>query len=151
MYILFILFDILTCLWISITYNDIGKLKRKRLATIFFQSLILTKFKESERTTMVNQSLKRLLSICLFLISNMISILPVLTVKIFHINLNIYFRIFFIYLTILPWCESITFLFFDELKIDLRRKKIRITKNTHHLQQRIGSRLSSYQENMINI
>jgi hypothetical protein len=149
-YILFILFDLLTCLWIYITYKDIAKLKRKRLATVFFQSLVFTNFKENERTKMVNQSLKRILSICLFLLSNIIVILPVLTMKVFHINFNIYFRIIFIYLTILPWCESITFLFFHELKFRLIRQNFP-TKKDHHSQELIGRRLSSYRESMTNI
>jgi len=103
-FILFILVDLLTFLWIYTSYKDIRKLKHKRLATVFFYSLVFTKFKENERTNMVNQSLKRVLSICLFILSNIIVILPILIIKIFNIKLNLYIRIFFIYLTILPWC-----------------------------------------------
>jgi hypothetical protein len=150
LYILFILFDLLTLIWVYISYKDIGKLKRKRLATVFFYSLVLTKFKEHERSTMVNRSLTRILSICLFISSNIIVILPILTIKIFHIKLNLYFRLFFIYLTILPWCESITFLFFNEMKFNLRKISSSIKTNPQ-LQQRIGRRLSSYRESIIHI
>jgi len=150
LYILFILLDLLTLIWIYTSYKDIEKLKRKRLATVFFYSLVLTKFKEHERSTMVNRSLKRLLSICLFVLSNIIVILPILTIKIFHIKLNLYFRIFFLYLTILPWCESITFLFFNEMKFNLL-KKTSPKKIDPLLQQRIGRRLSSYRESIIHI
>lgn len=149
-YILFILIDFLTFLWIYITYKDIKKLKHKRLASVFFYSLVFTKFRNNERLNMVNKSLKRLLSIYLFLLSNIIVILPVLTIKIFNINLNIYFRIFFIYLTNLPLCESITFIFFHEMKFYFIKKNFQ-TKLNYQLQQRIGRRLSSYQESIMNI
>jgi len=145
-YIIFILFDFLTFLWIYTSYNDISKLKRKSLATVFFYTLVLTKFKEHERSTMVNQSLKRLLSICLFILSNIIVILPVLTIKVLSITLNTYFRTFFVYLTILPWCESLTFLFFNEMKFNFMKKYFQSKKN-HLLQQRIGTRLSLYRKN----
>jgi hypothetical protein len=97
---------------------------------------------------MVEQSLKRLLSICLFVFSNMIVILPILTIKSFNIQLNVYLRSFFIYLTILPWCESITFLFFNEMKYNFLKKKFPISNRNH---QRIGRRLSSYRESIIHI
>lgn len=145
-FILFFLLNLLICIWIYISYKDISKLKQKRLATVFFYSLLLTKHKENERTKMVNQSLKRLLSIYLFFLSNIIVILPTLIIKIFNLTLNIYFRSIFIYFTILPWCESITFLFFPEMKYNFFQKKIPMKIN-HYLQQRIGRRLSSYQEN----
>lgn len=145
LYVFFILLDLLTIIWISISYKDIGKLRRKRLATVFFYSLVFTKFEENQRSKMVNQSLKRLLAISLFLLSNFIVILPVLTLKILMIHLNDYIRMILIYLTILPWCESVTFLFFSEMKFHSVKRTIRTTKNSQ-LQQRIGSRLSSYYE-----
>jgi hypothetical protein len=147
-YVLFLLLNLLTFIWIYISYKDICKLKRKRLATIFFYSLVLTKFKEHERSKMVEQSLKRLLSICLFVFSNMIVILPILTIKSFNIQLNVYLRSFFIYLTILPWCESITFLFFNEMKYNFLKRNFPISNRNH---QRIGRRLSSYRESIIHI
>ncbi|CAF3773541.1 unnamed protein product [Rotaria sordida] len=150
LYLLFILLNLLTLTWIYTSYKDIFKLKRKCLATVFFYSLVLTKFQEHERSNMVNQSLKRLLYVSLFVLSNIISILPGLTIKSLNITLNIYFRIFFIYLTILPWCESVTFLFFNEMKFRFIKKKF-ITKKNPDLQQRIGTRLSSYRENTIKI
>jgi hypothetical protein len=148
LYVFFILINLLTFAWIFITYKDISKLKRKRLATVFFYSLVLTKFKEHERSKMVNRSLKRLVSISLFSLSNIIVILPILTIKTFSIPLNIYFQVFFIYLSILPWCESTTFLCFNEMKYI--RKSFQSDKS-YHLQQRIGRRLSSYRESIIHI
>jgi hypothetical protein len=98
---------------------------------------------------MVNQSLKRLLCICLFILSNIIVILPVLTIKVLNITLNKYFQTFFAYLTILPWCESLTCLFFNEMKFNFMKKNF-ISKKNHLLQQRIGTRLSLYRENTTN-
>jgi hypothetical protein len=98
---------------------------------------------------MVHRSLKRLLAISLFVISNIIVTLPLLTIKISNISLNIYQRIFFIYLTTLPWIDCITFLFYDETKfngIKVFSKKIVLNENFYR-QQRIGRRLSSYREN----
>lgn len=147
-FILFILLDLLTLAWIYTAYDDIFKLKRKCLATLFFHSLLFTPYKEVERTNMVNRSLKRLSSICLFVISNMIVILPILTVKVFDLQLNIYFRIFFIYLTMLPWCESLTFLFFKEMKFNFLKKTYDLNENPH-LRERIGTRLSTYGDTII--
>ncbi|CAF0797855.1 unnamed protein product [Rotaria sordida] len=147
-YVLFILIDLLTFSWIYISYKDIYHLKRKSLATVFFRSLVFTKFKQSERSLMVNLSLKRLLTICLFVISNMITTLPVLTMKIFNISLNIYQRIFLIYFTTLPWLDCITFLFYHEtrfIKINFFSKKITSNDN-YNRQHRIGRRLSSHQQ-----
>ncbi|CAF3539764.1 unnamed protein product, partial [Adineta steineri] len=115
-YLLFILANLLTFLWICISYKDIYKLKHKRLATILYYSFVLTEYTKYERTKLINQSLKRLLSICLFILSNIIVILPVLTMKILNITLNYHIQIIFIFLTVLPWCESITFVFFDEMQ-----------------------------------
>ncbi|CAF0918811.1 unnamed protein product [Rotaria sordida] len=145
LYLLFILLNLLTLTWIYTSYKDIFKLKRKCLATVFFYSLVLTKFQEHERSNMVNQSLKRLLYVSLFVLSNIISILPGLTIKSLNITLNIYFRIFFIYLTILPWCESVTFLFFNEMKFRFIKKKF-ITKKNPDLQQRIGTQYGEFVE-----
>jgi hypothetical protein len=150
-YVLFILIDLLTCSWIYVSYRDINSLKRKRLATVFFHSLVFTRFKKYERSAMVNRSLKRLLSISLFLISNIISTLPLLTIKISNISLNTHQRIIFIYFTTLPWIDSITFLFYDEMKfngIKIFSKKIVVNDNFYR-QQRIGRRLSSYRESGI--
>jgi len=148
-YVIFILIDLLTCSWIYVSYRDIRNLKQKHLATVFFPSLVFTKFKKNERSAMINRSLKRLLVISLFVISNIIVTLPLLTIKIFNISLNIYQRIFFIYLTTLPWIDCITFLFYDETKfngIKIFSKKIVLNENLYR-QQRIGRRLSSYREN----
>jgi hypothetical protein len=152
-YVLFILIDLLTFSWIYISYRDICNLKRKRLATIFFYSLVFTKFNEHERSAMVNRSLKRLHILCLFVLSNIIVILPVLTIKVFDISLNINQRIFFIYLTSLPWLDSITFLFYRETKfnyINCFLKKTNLNEN-YLRQQRIGRRLSSYRDNIVGI
>ncbi|CAF1475674.1 unnamed protein product [Adineta steineri] len=150
-YVLFILIDLLTMAWIFISYRDISNLKRKRLATVFFSSLIFTNFKEHERLTMVNHSLKRLLTLILFLISNIIIILPIITIKIFHISLTVHQRIIFIYFTTLPWIDCITFLFYEEIKfprIKLFSKKQNSDEDAQR-RQRIGRRLSSYQEFII--
>ena len=149
-HILFVLLDLLSFAWIYISYNDIFKFKRKHFATVFFHSFVFTRCKIYERATMVNQSLKRLLSIYLFVLSNIISILPVLTIKTLNITLNIHFRLFFIYLTVLPWCESVTFLFFKEMQVNFRKKIFRLNEN-YLLQKRIGKRLSSYRLYAINI
>ena len=143
LYVFFILLDLLTLLWISISYKDISKLKRKRLATVFFYTFVFTKFQENQRSKMVNQSLKRLLAVSLFLFSNLIVILPVLTLRVLKINFNDYLRIILIYFTALPWCESVTFLFFSEMKYHSIKNTFRTTNNSQ-LQQRIGNRLSSY-------
>jgi len=152
-YVLFILIDLLTFSWIYITYRDVSKLKQKSLATVIFSSLVFTKFKEQERIEMVNHSLKRLVIIYLFLISNIIAILPILTIKIFDISLYISYRLVFIYLTTLPWIDCITFLFYDETKfnrIKFVSRKIISNRNYQH-RQRIGRRLSSYRENIIHM
>jgi len=136
--VLFILIDLLTCSCIYISYRDIGNLKRKRL-----------EFKKNKSSGMVDRSLKRLIAISLFVISNIIVTLPLLTIKISNISLNIYQRIFFVYLTTLPWIDCITFLFYDETKfngIKIFSKKIVLNENFYR-QQRIGRRLSSYREN----
>lgn len=145
-YVLFILLDLLTLAWIYTAYKDIAKLKRKRLATVFFYSLVFTKYKEQERSNMVNRSLRRLTYTCLFILSNIIVILPVLTTKTFKITLNIYIRIILIHLTMLPWFESLTCLFFKEMKFDCTKRPPQL-KATTPLQQRVGTRLSSYREN----
>ena len=164
-YSLFILMDILTFLWIHISYRDICYLKRKRLATVFFYSFVsfifynyfqvFTKFQNYERSTMVNCSLKRLFSICLLVISNIIATLPILTIQIFDISLNLYQRILFIYLTTLPWIDCIAFSFYNETKFNkiiFSPKKIKIVSNDYCTrQQRIGRRLSSYKQNTIGI
>jgi hypothetical protein len=149
-YILFILIDLLTCSWIYVSYRDISNLKRNRLANIFFNSLIFTKYKKNERTAMINRSLKRLLIISLFIISNIISTLPLLTIKIFDLSINIYLRICLIYLTILPWMDCLIFLFYDEMKFNgIKIFSKRIILNEHfYRQQRIGRRLSSYRESI---
>lgn len=144
LYIFFILLDLLTLLWISISYKDIGKLRHKRLATVFFYTFVFTKFQENQRAKMVNQSLKRLLAVSLFLFSNLIVILPVLTLRVLKISLNDYLRIILIYFTALPWCESITFLFFSEMKYHSMKNTFQTTKTCQLQQQRIGNRLSSY-------
>ncbi|CAF4636322.1 unnamed protein product, partial [Rotaria sp. Silwood2] len=148
LYIFFILLNLLTLTWIYTSYKNISKLKRKCLATIFFYTLVLTKFEGNERSNLVNRSLKRLLFVLLFVLSNIIAIFPALTIKAFNITLNINFRIFFTYLTILPWCESLTFLFFTEMKFNFIKKSFKSKKNPD-LQQRIGTRLRSYRENFI--
>jgi hypothetical protein len=136
--------------WIYVSYKDIFNLKGKRLATVFFSSLVFTKFKERERLAMVNRSLRRLLAICLFLISNIIVIIPILTINIFNIPLNINQRIFLVYMTTLPWIDCITFLFYNETRFNWKNcfsKKIIINENYQRL-IRIGRRLSSYKENV---
>ena len=149
-YVLFILIDLLTISWIYVSYKDIYNLKGKRLATVFFYSLVFTKFKEHERVEMVNQSLNRLLAICLFLISNIIVTLPVLTIKIFNLSLNIPQRLVLVYLTTLPWMDCITFFFYNETRFNCKHcfaKKIIINEN-YHRQKRIGRRLSLYRESV---
>ncbi|CAF1025859.1 unnamed protein product [Adineta ricciae] len=79
LYVVFILLTLLSFVWIYISYSDIAKLKRKRLATVFFYSLVLTKFKNHERSKMVTQTLKRLLSICLFILNDDPSNVPLMT------------------------------------------------------------------------
>ncbi|CAF4007659.1 unnamed protein product [Rotaria magnacalcarata] len=144
-YVLFILLDLLTLTWIYTSYKDISKLKQKRLATVFFYSLLFSKQKEHERSNMVNQSLNRILSICLFVISNIIVILPILTIKTWNITLNMYFQIFFIYLTMLPWCESITFLFFKEMRFYFIKIPSQLKENCS-LQQRVGTQYGEFVE-----
>jgi hypothetical protein len=152
-FVLFILIDLLTFSWIYVSYRDIHKLKQKRLATVFFHSLVFTKFKKKERSAMVNRSLKRLLAISLFLISNIIVTLPLLTIRISNIPLNFHQRILFIYFTTLPWLDCITFLFYDETKFNgIKCFSKRIVSNENlHRQQRIGRRLSSYRESTIGL
>ncbi|CAF4274153.1 unnamed protein product [Rotaria socialis] len=135
---LFILIDLLTFSWIYIAYRDIYNLKRKSLANLFFYSLVFTKFKGSERSLMVNRSLKRLLTVCLFLISNMIATLPILTLKIFNISLNIYLKLFLIYFTTLPWIDFITFFFYNETKL-VKTKNVskKIISNEHYTLQQL--------------
>ena len=150
LYTLFILLNFLTLLWIRIIYRDIAKLKRKRLATVFFYSLTFTKYKQFERSKMVNQTLKRLRAVCLLVLSNIIAILPILTIKIFNIQLNRWFHLFLIYLTILPWCESIIFLFFEEMRYRSMRTNFPSQKKTH-LQQIVGTRLSAYRDSRVDV
>ena len=149
-HILFVLLDLLSFAWIYMSYKDIFKFQRKRFAKVFFYSLVFTKCEIHERANMVDESLKRLLSIRLFILSNIIAILPVLTIKTLNITLNIHFQLFFIYLTLLPWCESTTFLFFKEMQFNFRKKTFQLNEN-YLLQKRIGKRLSSYREYVINI
>ena len=150
LYVFFLLLDVLTFVWIYVAYRDIAKLKRKRLATVFFYSLVFTKYKGNERSIMVNQSLKRLSSIGLFVSSNILVILPILTLKIANITLPPLLHLLVIYFTVLPWCESVTFLFFPEMKYRSNRSPSRSTKN-RRLQQRIGSRLSAYRESEFDV
>ncbi|UJR23352.1 hypothetical protein I4U23_026364 [Adineta vaga] len=149
-YILFLLMDLITFSWIFMSYRDISNLKRKRLATVFFSSLIFTHFKEHERSAMVNHSLKRLFNIILFLISNIILILPIITIKLMRISLTTHQRLFFLYLTTLPWIDCIAFLFYDEMKFNsmkwFSKGPIPIPNQTQVHQQRVGRRLSAYQE-----
>jgi len=147
-YVLFILMDLLTMSWIYVSYKDIFNLKGKRLATVFFYSLVFTKYNERERIAMVNRSLKRLLAICLFLLSNIIVTLPILTINIFNLSLNIYQRLVLVYLTTLPWIDCITFLFYDEMRFNWNDcfSKRNIVNENYTRQQRIGRRLSSYKE-----
>ncbi|CAF4403148.1 unnamed protein product, partial [Adineta steineri] len=127
------------------SYKDIYKLKRKRLATILYYSFVLTDYTKYERTKLINQSLKRLLSICLFILSNIIVILPVLTMKILNVTLNYHIQIIFIFLTVLPWCESITFVFFDEMQCNFIKNTFQSNRK-HRIQEHIGRRLSAYRE-----
>ena len=150
LYVLFILLDLLAFTWLYISYKDIAKLKRKRLATIFFYSLLFTRDKEDERAKMVLRSLKRVRSAGLFILSNIVVILPILTVKALDLKLNSYFQNILIYLSILPWCESLTFIFFNELKYVYTRAAPRVTKEDH-LQQVIGTRLSAYREKQLDV
>ncbi|CAF0797977.1 unnamed protein product [Adineta ricciae] len=147
-YILFILIDLITFSWISISYKDISNLKRKRLATVFFSSLIYTHYSEHERLTMVNHSLKRLFNICVFLLSNLLVILPIITIKLLKISLTNHPRLMFLYLTTLPWIDCIGFLLYDEIRLNrskwFARRSIR--SKTQLRQQQIGRRLSSYRE-----
>jgi hypothetical protein len=152
-YVLFILIDLLTCSWIYVSYRDVYNLKRKCLASVFFHSLIFTKFTKYKRAAMINRSLKRLLIISLFVISNIISTLPLLMINIFDLSLNNYQKIFFIYLTTLPWMDCLIFLFYDEMKFNgIRIFSKRSVLNEHfYRQQRIGRRLSSYRESFTGI
>ncbi|CAF1035741.1 unnamed protein product [Rotaria sp. Silwood1] len=147
-YVLFILIDLLTYSWIYMSYSDIYHLKQKTLATIFFSSLVFTNFKQSERSLMVNLSLKRIRTVYLFVISNMIATLPVLTMRLFNISIDIYQRIFLIYFTTLPWLDCITFLFYHETKLIKRNcfPKRSVSHENVNRQQRIGRRLNSYRE-----
>jgi hypothetical protein len=127
--------------------------KRKRLAIVFIHSSVFTKSKKYERSAMVNRSLKCLLAVNLFVISNIIFTLPLLTIRISNIPLNFHQRILFIYFTILPWLDCITFLFYDETKFNGTKnfsKKIVSNENLYR-QQRIGRRLSSYRESTIGL
>ena len=150
LYVLFILLDLLAFAWLYISYKDIAKLKRKRLATIFFYSLLFTRDKEDERAKMVLRSLQRLRSAGLFILSNTVVILPVLTVKALDLKLNSYFQNILIFFSILPWCESLAFIFFNELKYVYTRAAPRVTKDDH-LQQVIGTRLSAYREKQLDV
>ena len=152
-FVLFILIDLLTCSWIYVSYRDIHSLRRNRLATVFFHSLIFSKHKKNERTAMVNRSLKRLLAISLFLISNIIATVPLLAMKISSLSINVYLRLFFLYITILPWLDCFTFLFYDEMKFNgIKIFSKRMILNEHfYRQQRIGRRLSSYRNSMIEV
>ena len=148
-YALFILSDLLTVSWIYISYREILNLNQKRLVSLFFHALIFTEFKEYERTAMVNWSLKRLRTVSISVLSNIIVILPVLTIRVFDLQLTEGQRLFFIYLTMLPWLDSITFLFYAEIRSSCccccsRR---RFTDEDFHRLQRIGRRLSAYREN----
>lgn len=148
-FVLFALIDLLTCSWIYISYRDIKYLKRKSLATVFFHSLVFTKFKRNERLSMVNRSLKRLLVISVFLCSNILATLPLLATKISSIDLNLHQRLVFLYLTVLPWMDWICFLFYDEMRfsgIKIFTKRT-VFDDGFYRQQRIGRRLSSYREN----
>lgn len=149
-YVLFILINLLTCSWIYLSYRDIRDLKQKRLATIFFHSLVFTKLKQSERLTMVNRSLKRLLAICLFVLGNILSTLPMLTLRLSQLSIDYRLRIVLIYLTTLPWLDCLTFFFYDEMKFNgihiFSRRTI--SNENFYRQQRIGRRLSSYRENV---
>lgn len=149
-YVLFILINLLTYSWIYLSYRDIRDLKEKRLATIFFHSLIFTKLKKNERISIVNRSLKRLLAIILFVLSNILGTLPMLTLKLSHFPIDDHLRITMIYLTTLPWLDCLTFLFYDEMKFNgIQIFSRRIMSNEYfYRQQRIGRRLSSYQENL---
>lgn len=147
-YVLFILINLLTYSWIYLSYRDIRDLKQKRLATVFFHSLIFTKLKKNERISMVNRSLKRLLAIILFVLSNSLSTLPILTLKLSHFPIDNHLRITLIYLTTLPWLDCLTFFLYDEMKFNgIKIFSRRMMSNEYfHRQQRIGRRLSSYRE-----
>ena len=149
-YVLFILINLLTCSWIYLSYRDIRDLKHKRLATMFFHSLIFTKLKRNERLTMVNRSLKRLLAISLFVLSNILSTLPMLTLRLSQFTIDYRLRIVLIYFTVLPWLDCLTLFFYDEMKfngIKIFSKRM-ISSEYFYRQQRIGRRLSSYQESV---
>lgn len=150
LYVLFWLLNLLTLFWIYISHNDIAKLRRKRLATVFFYSLVFTKFKETERMAMVDSSLKRLLAISLFTLSNMLAILPILTLKVFRVTWTPPFYLCLICLSALPWCEAFTCLLFPEFRYYPIRNPIRSAKE-QILQQQIGSRLSSYSETRLDL
>lgn len=150
LYILFCLLNLLTFLWIYVSYKDIEKLKRKRLATVFFTSLVFTKFKDAERKAMVNLSLKRLSAIYLFVLSNIIAILPILTIKVFKISCSPTMYLVFTYITALPWCESLTCLCFPEMRYHPFEKPFFSLEN-QLLRQQIGSRLSSYSETRLEL
>ncbi|CAF1193476.1 unnamed protein product [Didymodactylos carnosus] len=169
LFILFVLIDILTFSWIIILYKEIYKLKRKSLASIFFQTLVFTKFKEHERTNLVDISLKRIQSSILFVLSNMIVIIPILIIKLFQITLTTSVRLILIFLTSLPLCECFTFLFYDEFKLTtklclftfqkliIKKKNNNNNKNNTNIlkstyqneymyEEQIGIKLSSYRE-----
>ena len=102
---------------------------------------------------MVNRSLKRLRTIYLLVLSNMIVILPVLAIKIFGVSLNRSQRTVFIYMTSLPWLDSMMFFFYNETKFDAGHccSTTPTVDAEYQRQQRIGRRLSSYRENRIAI
>lgn len=147
-YMFFILLDLLTCAWIYISYRDISNIKEKRLVTLFFHSLVFTRFKDHERTTMVNRSLRRLRVIILSVLSNIFVILPVLTIKIFDISLSKFQRMFLVYFTMLPWLDCLTFLSYDETRLNGIGccPKNTSGKTERYQRQRIGRRLSAYRD-----
>lgn len=149
LYVFFLLINVLTVSWIYIAHKDIAKLKRKSLASVFFYTLLPTKSKETERSQLVDQSLKRLKSICIFVLSNMIAILPVLTMNIFYKNPHFSIKLTIIYFSILPWIESVMFLFFPEL--NHRAIKKRMSFNSYRVQKRIGERLSSHRDTRVDL
>lgn len=145
----FLLSDLLTVSWIYVSYRDIFNLRQKSLASLFFHTLVFTKFKEYERTAMINRSLKRLRTLGLSVLSNIVAILPVLTIRLFDLPLTKAQRLFFIYLTMLPWLDSITFPFYTEIQSSCFRccSKRTFANEDYYRLQRIGHRLSSYREN----
>ncbi|CAF0761413.1 unnamed protein product [Didymodactylos carnosus] len=159
-FVLFVLIDILTFSWIRIIYKEIYELKRKSLASVFFQSLVFTKYKAQERSHLVDLSLKRLQSAILFVSSNIVVIIPILIVKLFQLTLTTSIRLILIFLTSLPLCECLTFLFYEELKLTnvcfhtllkrCEKEEVYILKSTSktdcRYREEIGTKLSSYRE-----